>query len=112
MPVLIDKEICKGCGRCLDVCPGNLLAIDKTKGTAVLKYPDECWHCLSCMKACPFGAIELLLPYVVALRGARLTVNYDEHKVEWELHLPDGNTLELKRQTQSEFARKEARANG
>lgn len=31
MPVFVDEQICTGCGECVEICPGDLLAIDKVK---------------------------------------------------------------------------------
>lgn len=91
MPVYIDEGHCTGCGACVDVCPGDLLRMDDETGVAYLHSPDDCWHCMACIKSCPTGAIELILPYVVALRGARLIAQCNHAEIEWQLHFPDGS---------------------
>jgi MinD superfamily P-loop ATPase len=52
----IDKEKCKKCGRCSEVCREN--AIVQIKGEYPLVISDQCIGCSACMIACPFGAIE------------------------------------------------------
>jgi MinD superfamily P-loop ATPase len=51
----IDKEKCKKCGRCSEVCKEN--AIVQIKGEYPLVISDQCIGCSACMIACPFGAI-------------------------------------------------------
>lgn len=63
MPPIIDREKCTGCGLCAQICNSQLFVhepeIDKVP---VVKYPDECWHCDSCVLDCPAGAITLRIP--------------------------------------------------
>lgn len=80
MPVVIDKQRCIGCGACVDICPGNLLAIDKRTGKAYIRQARDCWECLSCVKACPKTAMEIVLPYELAYRKASLTARYSKNK--------------------------------
>ncbi|RPI99931.1 MAG: ferredoxin family protein [Deltaproteobacteria bacterium] len=65
MPPVILKH-CKRCGRCWDICPGDVFHWDKKKGekktVPVVKYPDECWHCGACRLECPVNAIEYQFP--------------------------------------------------
>ncbi|MCS7254512.1 MAG: 4Fe-4S binding protein [Armatimonadota bacterium] len=97
MPIIIDEIVCTGCRECVEVCPGDLLAINPENGKAFQHSPDDCWHCMACVKVCPANAIELILPYVVALRGARLSVSYGEEEIEWGLHFPSGEVKRLRR---------------
>lgn len=64
---VVDKEKCIHCGKCLEICPGNLV------GGEVLKMKDECpempdqttfgwhgcWKCERCFAVCPTGAISI-----------------------------------------------------
>ena len=67
IPVIVDAEKCiagKRCTVCVESCPLDLLAIDKEKGTAYMRF-DECWYCLPCEKDCPTGAIYVDIPYLL-----------------------------------------------
>ena len=54
MAVKIDRDKCTGCGACVDVCPADIIKIEK--GKAVIG--DGCMDCGACMSQCPVGAIS------------------------------------------------------
>ena len=62
MPPIIDNSKCKPCGLCADICPTDVFLRGNPKETPVIKYPDECWHCNSCVLDCPQQAIRLRIP--------------------------------------------------
>ncbi|MBR2793547.1 MAG: 4Fe-4S binding protein [Solobacterium sp.] len=56
MAVVVDKDVCIGCGACTGVCPVGALALDndgKSECNA-----DNCISCLTCVGACPVSAIK------------------------------------------------------
>ncbi|MDE2229312.1 MAG: 4Fe-4S binding protein [Alphaproteobacteria bacterium] len=55
MPAVIDKGKCNGCELCALYCPLDVIHMEE--GMAVVKYPDECWHCGACRQDCAHGAI-------------------------------------------------------
>ena len=67
----IDKERCKGCGLCMNVCPKKQIEISDELNTKAyyparfqeenLKEPDpaECTGCAMCALTCPDVAIEV-----------------------------------------------------
>lgn len=57
--VVIDRDWCKGCGICVELCPKNALKLDDD-GKAVWEEPDKCVRCGLCELRCPDVAIELL----------------------------------------------------
>jgi len=64
MPPVIDKNKCIACGTCADVCPQDVFWGSEKKKTPVISYPEECWHCNSCVLDCPVaGAIRLRIPF-------------------------------------------------
>ncbi|MDA8219702.1 MAG: 4Fe-4S binding protein [Dehalococcoidales bacterium] len=63
MNVVVDRDLCTGCGTCVDVCPLDNLRLDD-EGFAREGY-DECWYCNACEVDCPEGAIRLVLPFLV-----------------------------------------------
>ena len=65
MPMAFDYERCDSCGKCSDVCPGDVIYMLRGEGGVRLprnRYADECWHCGSCRQDCPQGAISVVFP--------------------------------------------------
>ena len=64
MPPIINRKKCIACGVCVNVCPQDVFWGSKKKKPPVVTYPDECWHCSSCVLDCPAeGAITLRVPF-------------------------------------------------
>ena len=59
MPTFVYMTRCDGCGNCVDICPSDIMHIDKTVRRAVNIEPNMCWECYSCVKACPQNAIDV-----------------------------------------------------
>ncbi|HDZ76926.1 MAG TPA: 4Fe-4S binding protein [Candidatus Omnitrophica bacterium] len=57
--VVIDKEKCSLCKKCVDVCP--VCAIDKDDLLKNHKISSYCNRCGQCMDSCPTGAIDMRL---------------------------------------------------
>lgn len=79
MSIKVDKDKCIACGKCIGVCPGNLLYSDESKKTYI-KYPRDCWGCAACLKECPAGAIRYYLGADIGGKGSYLYTK-DEHDV-------------------------------
>lgn len=64
MPPIINDSKCVKCGYCAQICPLDVLYLDKKakEKRLVVRYPDECWHCRACEKDCPKGAIAMRYP--------------------------------------------------
>jgi adenylylsulfate reductase subunit B len=63
MPPVINEEKCICCGTCADVCPLDVFYGSRENETPTVSYPEECWHCNSCVLECPAeGAIRLRIP--------------------------------------------------
>ena len=62
--ILIDTEICKSCGLCVNVCPLKLLHLSETrnsKGGRSAEQTDagKCTGCALCAAMCPDSAIQV-----------------------------------------------------
>ena len=63
MPTFVYMTRCDGCGHCVDICPSDIMHIDKTYRRAYNIEPNMCWECYACVKACPQNAIDCLTVY-------------------------------------------------
>jgi NAD-dependent dihydropyrimidine dehydrogenase PreA subunit len=52
-----DAKKCSGCGRCVEVCPRAVFALNGPKARIVDR--DLCMECGACMNNCPRGALEV-----------------------------------------------------
>lgn len=63
MPPVINGEKCVGCGLCVEICQMDVFFASQKGKVPVLSYPEECWHCNSCVTACPVeGALTVRVP--------------------------------------------------
>ena len=93
MSIRIREDRCIGCGKCQEVCPGTLIQIKDKK--AVMKYPKNCWGCVSCVKECKMGAIEFYLGADIGGMGSKMTVNAEDGKLYWNIEKRDGTTEQV-----------------
>jgi 2-oxoglutarate ferredoxin oxidoreductase subunit delta len=57
-PVAVDRDLCKVCGICIELCPEHVFDRDRL-GYPVIARPDDCTHCLLCELHCPDFAIAV-----------------------------------------------------
>lgn len=89
MPPVVDIQKCTGCAgkdesACENVCPGDLMAVSSRTGRAFCRATNECWDCMSCIKACPRGALTLRLPYQLGYYGASLKPFMGKNSITWK----------------------------
>ncbi len=89
MSIIINKQKCVGCKKCLSVCPGSLIKLGDD-GKAYVKYPKDCWGCCSCVKECKKSAISLYLGADMGGRGSHLTVESEGDIVHWIIEESNG----------------------
>jgi len=56
MDVIINQELCNGCGACLNMCPQDAIYFEND---ATFIDENKCVSCLACVKVCPTGALEI-----------------------------------------------------
>ncbi len=91
--ICIDEKKCVGCGRCVDICPGNLLKIKNA--AAVCRNVRDCWGCTACVKICPQNAIAYLLSADLGGGGAKLFAEDSPEKLTWQILKASGEKIFL-----------------
>ena len=62
---LVDENICKGCGLCVNACPRKIIELNKERISAKGYHParlidaGKCVGCASCAMMCPDMAITV-----------------------------------------------------
>jgi adenylylsulfate reductase, subunit B len=92
MPTFVYMTRCDGCGQCVDICPSDIMHIDKTLRRAYNIEPNMCWECYSCVKACPHHAIDVRGYADFAPLGHSVRVDRDEEKgiIAWRIKFRNG----------------------
>ena len=72
--IRIDRNLCNGCGQCIEACPFGAIRLDSEDRAEIL---DNCTFCCSCVDACPQNAIEIEADPVVK------TVNLEDYSGIW-----------------------------
>jgi adenylylsulfate reductase subunit B len=76
----------------VDVCPSDIMHIDKTYRRAYNIEPNMCWECYSCVKACPQNAIDARGYADFAPLGHSVRALREEAKgtISWRIEFRDG----------------------
>ena len=92
MPTFVYMTRCDGCGECVDICPSDIMHIDKKLRRAYNIEPSMCWECYSCVKACPHHAIDVRGYADFAPLGHSVRVIRDEEKgtIAWRIKFRNG----------------------
>jgi NAD-dependent dihydropyrimidine dehydrogenase PreA subunit len=57
--VLIDEDLCTGCGNCVQMCPQRILYLDAKTGKCRVTDETRCDRLAGCERACPAEAIHI-----------------------------------------------------
>jgi adenylylsulfate reductase subunit B len=76
----------------VDICPSDIMHIDKSLRRAYNIEPNMCWECYSCVKACPHHAIDVRGYADFAPLGHSVRVHRDEEKgiISWRIKFRNG----------------------
>jgi NAD-dependent dihydropyrimidine dehydrogenase PreA subunit len=58
--VIIDEELCIGCGACVALCPKKILYIDDKSGKCKVTDETKCDQLRGCVKVCPVDALKII----------------------------------------------------
>lgn len=89
--ISVEEKKCIGCGRCVAICPGNLLAIKDS--VAAIRDVRDCWGCTACVKICPRNAIAYQLSAELGGAGAKLFAQDTPTKLTWRIIKSDGENI-------------------
>lgn len=97
MPTFVYMTKCDGCGHCVDICPSDIMHIDKTYRHAMNIEPNMCWECYSCVKACPQNAIDARGYADFAPMGHSVRVLREEEKgtISWKIKFRNGEVKDF-----------------
>jgi adenylylsulfate reductase subunit B len=92
MPTFVYMTRCDGCGECVDICPSDIMHIDKTLRRAYNIETSMSWECYTCVKACPHHAIDVRGYADFAPLGHSVRVIRDEEKgtIAWSIKFRNG----------------------
>jgi len=93
MPTFVYMTSCDGCGHCVDICPSDIMHIDKTYRRAVNIEPNMCWECYSCVKACPQNAIDArgYADFAPLGHSVRTLREPEKGTISWKVKFRNGN---------------------
>lgn len=97
MPTFVDPSKCDGCGKCVDICPSDIMHMLPSARKAYNIEPNYCWECYACVKECPQHAIDMRGYADFAPLGHKLTVLREEPKnvVSWKVRYRNGAKKEF-----------------
>lgn len=56
MTMVVNQDLCRGCGECLEACPNNAVFLRDSKAFI---NQTKCTSCQICAEVCPTGALQL-----------------------------------------------------
>ena len=57
--VVINDELCMGCGACAEICPRQILYVDREESIAKVTDQNRCDRRRGCERVCPAEAIKI-----------------------------------------------------
>ena len=58
--VLINKSLCIGCAKCVELCPRKILYIDSASQKCKVLDDTKCDKLAGCQRICPVKAIKII----------------------------------------------------
>jgi len=95
MPTYVNPKLCKNNAKCMELCPSDVMFVNKQTNYAYNLEPDMCWECFTCVKMCPEHAISVrpyadISPY---LSEASVVRDETTNRIKWEIRYRDQKTV-------------------
>jgi len=58
--VIVNEDLCIGCGACVSLCPKKILVLDQKSGKCKVTDESKCDRLRGCVKICPVSAIKII----------------------------------------------------
>jgi len=58
--VIVNEDLCIGCGKCVELCPKKILYIDAKNGKCQVTDESKCDRLRGCERVCPVKAIKIV----------------------------------------------------
>jgi len=58
--VIVDINLCTGCGKCVRICPQKILFVDVNDKICKVTDERKCDRLKGCEQVCPTGAIKVI----------------------------------------------------
>lgn len=71
MEIIVNDNLCRGCGVCIGACPYNAISLHEDK---VIIDQTKCNFCQACIELCPTGALRLS-------KGEEITVLSEQNPI-------------------------------
>ncbi len=106
MPTFVYADKCDGCKdgevtACMHICPHDLMMLDKESMKAYNQEPEQCWECMSCVKACPQQAIEVRAYADFVPMGGKVIPMRSDDAIMWTIRFRDGEVKRFKFKTRT-----------
>ena len=93
MSIHIDEKNCIGCGKCVDICPGNLIILRNKK--AAIRDVRDCWGCTACVKICPKNAVCYQLAADLGGADSKMFAHDTPKKLTWIFQRTNGEESQI-----------------
>jgi NAD-dependent dihydropyrimidine dehydrogenase PreA subunit len=57
--IVINEELCTGCGACVEICPRNILFVDEKDDVCRVTDETQCDRRRGCEQVCPSAALKI-----------------------------------------------------
>lgn len=83
--VVVDADLCMGCGICRHYCVAGAINIEQTEaGHTITIWHNACCRCAACRQYCPMGAISLVNDWHTAHEERQKYTSVEQKAIAYE----------------------------